>query len=661
MNNSDVVESLLDWKGGWGARALFDDAVSRYLNYEDQDISLAKKVIQNSSGYSAIRQLKNYLKLTGFKLDISSVPKKLSPNVKQIIRLADIRDIPYEISPDFWLDRLCEHLNANRANLTERITQSLSNDQLPTGEPKHLIQTWSFPVISKLLSLDNDPIEVSYVEDEIARLCWKRWYLNSKNFPILLEIPDRSGLNSSQWLVWRLLHDATHLLHIQKFPKADSYLNPLWLLTLEATAMTTEYEFLNLIDYGKDIPKPVNYPFNLFNIKTVLLIGLLERALRLDYDIAVHLNAQFIDDWITQTKRRTGLTLNCYSFVDEFYGLPGFCAGYMLGLNTLRNEQDKLSIISGVKSLDFLNLNSSDELSISPLTDIPTQRPQHPIYIQSVGSSDSTCFFNLINPFTNRCDHIAAQASVSVALSPYQRGIHMSRLQEILNNLDIREKWNSLVEVADFIAIQARELQNSEKSEVNLIVNSYIETFNSKSKTRSKQPVLMTANCTLSDSTLLHSIGLSIKVMTACPCTMKYSRIKAEKNLKSSLGGYFDESIMQNIPPTFTHSQKGILSVKISSSNNLISFHNLYLCVFRVAHLVESVLKRPDEHFLVQKTHNKPQFCEDLCRDVAVSVASEISADDLLEVFVELDESIHPHKAFAKLVIKASDAWYHHY
>jgi GTP cyclohydrolase IV len=660
MRNSGAIEELLSWKGGWAARALFDDAVGRHINNERQDIDLARIVVENSSGISALRNLENYSRLTGSQLDISQVPQTLPVDVKQVINLAGVRNIPYEITADFWLERLCDHLNANRANLTNKINQSLINDDFPAGDPQSLIEFWSFPVISSFLPLSKKQQEISYVEDEIAKLCWKRWHLDAEERPLLLETSDRTNLKSSQWLVWRLLHDATHLLHFQNFPTAGCALNPIWLLTLESAAMISEREFLDLIDCQKEIPRPISYPFNLFNIKTVLLTGLLERALRLDYDLAVHLNGKPIDSWIRQTKRRTGLTLDCYSFAYEFHGLPGFCAGYMLGLNSLINEKDKLSILKGVRALDFLNTESNDELSSSPLTDIPAKMPQHPIYIQKVGSSDATCFFNLLNPFTNRYDHVEAKACVTVDLSPNQRGIHMSRLQEALNNLDVQNEWDSLGDVADFVAAKVKELQGSGKSEVSLTVNSYVETVNSRSGTRSRQPISITADSTLCDSKIFHTIGLNIKVMTACPCTIKYSRLKAEKNLKQSLGDKFYDSIMQGVPPTFTHSQRGNLSVKVSSENDLISLRNLYLQISKVAHLVESVLKRPDEHFLVQKSHTKPQFCEDLCREVSISVASEINADDLVEVSVELDESIHPHKAFAKLTIKASEAWYTH-
>jgi GTP cyclohydrolase FolE2 len=658
MKNLSVIEKLLDWKGGWAARALFDDAVSRHINHEKQDFQLAEAVVKKSSGISAIHQLRKYSKLTNLEIDISGISEALSPNIKQVINLVNVIDIPYEITADFWLEKLCDHLSTNRINLTSSIKQSLAEDGFPTGNPKSLIENWSFPIISSFLPLLNENKDVLYFEDEIAEICWKRWYLTPEKQPLLFETPSRTNLKNSQWLVWRLLHDATHLLHLQNYPDAGSYLDPNWLLTLEAAAMTSEYKFLKLIDYEENIPKPVDYSIDLFNLKTILLTGLLERSLRLDYDLAVHLNGKPIDEWIVQSRRKTGLELNYYGFAREFHGLPGFCAGYMLGLKALENEEDKLAVLRGEKLLDFISLENDDKLSRSPLTDVPSKLPQHSLYIQSVGTSETTCFLNLLNPFTNKIESINLKVHLTVDLKSSQRGIHMSRLQQILNELDMYNKWNSLSDVADFIAKEAKSVQGSERSEVILTTNSYVETFNNRSKTRSKQPIIMTASAFSFESKKVSTIGLTVKIMTACPCTILYSRLKTKENLKLSLKENYSNSILSNIPPTFTHSQAGTVSVKVSSESNLIPLKNLYNQISTVCHLVESVLKRPDEHYLVHKSHSKPQFCEDVCREVAVAVSSELNANDTTEVIVELDESIHPHKAFAKIVVKASDTWY---
>lgn len=657
MNATEQITKLIDWKGGWSMRALFDNAISRHLNSEKQDFELAKLIVQESSGISATRYFEKYCNLTGFTFENVKIPEHLDPDTKQVIDLTKIVNIPYELTADFWLEKICIHLNTNRKNLTHKIEQVLNNDELPRGNPKQLLEKWSFPMISSFLPLEIQKSPISYLEAEIANICWKRWYLTKENQPLLLETPNRTGLNSSQWLVWRLLHDATHLLHLQNFKNAGSYLEPNWLVTLESIAMNTELNFLRLIDEDVEIKKPDDYPFNVFNIKTFILVGLLERALRLDYDLAIHLEGKNVETWLKQTKRKTGFNLNCYEFTNEFHGLPGFCSSYMLGLKAFEIEPDKLSVLNRTKPLNWLNLCKNEDFSRSPLTDIPARLPQHSIYIQSVGTSEAACFFNLLNPFTKEYNNVEAIAHVTVSLSAYQRGIHMSRLQQILNSLN-SDNWDKLEDVTHFIAQQAKYLQSSDRAEATLMVNSYLETFNYSSQTKSKQPVTFIASTLVSENEITNTIGLTAKVMTACPCTLEYSKLIAKQNLKDRLGLHFNKSIMNYLPPSFTHSQRGTLTTKVSSKNNLISLNNLHHQINSVAHLVESVLKRPDEHFLVKKSHQKPQFCEDLCREVAVAIASQLGADDKIEITVELDESIHPHKAFSQLTVKAYDIWY---
>jgi GTP cyclohydrolase FolE2 len=149
-----------------------------------------------------------------------------------------------------------------------------------------------------------------------------------------------------------------------------------------------------------------------------------------------------------------------------------------------------------------------------------------------------------------------------------------------------------------------------------------------------------------------------LSIMTACPCTLAFSRLRTLEDLRVRLGPAFDRAAEAAIPPTFTHSQRGLLTVTVVSRDSSdLELRELYRQISRVTHPVQSVLKRPDEHNLVRKAHLRPQFCEDVCRAVAVSAASILQASDDIEVSVELDESIHPHKAYASLSAKASMLW----
>ena len=65
----------------------------------------------------------------------------------------------------------------------------------------------------------------------------------------------------------------------------------------------------------------------------------------------------------------------------------------------------------------------------------------------------------------------------------------------------------------------------------------------------------------------------------------------------------------------------------------------------------------PLQHAFIEEVHRNPQFSEDICREVLFSVACEVGSSDMVEVIVEIDESIHPHKVRAMARSRASEIW----
>lgn len=650
--NMEEIEKIIDWGGGWATRALFYDSLERVLSNKRQNLSLAEQVFKNSSGISAKIYQKKYLDLTGSTSNIN-ISDYYSKNTKKVINLDSFNQIPYDITSDYWIEKLCEHLKTNRKELSEKIRQQNNEDLSTKVDMKELIENFSFSHISNLIPLDNKKNAFKYIETSTSELLWKKWYLLDST-PVLIEKKDL--LLNSKSFVWTLLHNATHILHLINYPKSGRDINPHGLLNMEALAMNTEKEFLKILEHNPETLSTIP-SLNTFNVITQLLLGLLERALRLEYDLAIHLNGQNISDWIIEVKRKTGLNIDIYSFSQEFHGLPGFSAGYMLGLKAFEVERDKLSIVKGEKQLNFLKLENNFDLSKSDKTDIPSKIPSYPIYIQSVGTVKNKTFFNLKNPFINQYVSVVAQVDLTVDLKASQRGIHMSRLQQILESLYEYKNWETPQEISQYIAQTAIFKQVAKRAHVSIEMDSFVNTFNQESKTNSRQPFTLIVETSVNEEKVINTIGMKISVMTACPCTLEFSRLKTLYSLKENFHNSFHDSVMNYIPPTFTHSQKGLLTVKVSSEKELTSLKLLYEKIKDVAHLVESVLKRPDEHFLVNKSHSKPQFCEDLCREVAVSVSTILNKDDLICIEVELDESIHPHKAYASLSLIASQAW----
>lgn len=655
-NNEEIIKNLVSWKGGWAAKSLFDDAVSRFINRKSQNQSLASTVAQNVSGLGAKSILSNYYKFikeTDVAFDVSL---KVDSQTHSILDLSKVATYyPIGSLSNYWLEQLCEHLDTSRKNINEKLNILFESDDFPTHNADKLLTIFSFPIIQKYLNLPQKQIAVEYCESDKASLCWRRWHLKQNSKPVLFETTNKTSLKTCQWFVWRLIHDATHLVHLAHYPQAGNPLNPEWLITMEAVSMFMEKKFLNMLNETFDFPHSDYLNVDLFKVKAVLLLGLVERSLRLDYDLAVHGHGEDIETWIEKTKRKTGIHLNIYNFTQEFHGLPGFSAAYMIGLDSFEATNDKVGVLSGTTPLKFFAHKEIDKLSRSPLTDIPAKKPEHEIYLNQVGTTSAFSRVTIKNPFTNQFEVVNLDINLFVSLNSKQRGIHMSRLQQAAIALQ-QEKWDDIPQISSFLTHEAKRLQVSQEAYTTIDTTIVKPTFTPRSQTDSCQPITITSSSNLTPDGEVLSIGIAVKVMTACPCTLAYSRLKTVEGLKP----YLDTDMLfvkENLPPTFTHSQPGIVKATVFSRNKPISIQTLYECIKEEAHIIESVLKRPDEHSLVEKVYRKPQFCEDLSRSIATSIASILSSDDLLEVEVELDESIHPHKVLAKIKSEASKLW----
>ncbi|HEX8396247.1 MAG TPA: GTP cyclohydrolase, FolE2/MptA family [Pyrinomonadaceae bacterium] len=652
--NEQIIHELISRGGGWATKALFDDAASRIINGEKQNFALAETVFKQSSGRGAIKNFNRYNKLTGFELDSQKISSDLSGRVAEVLPLEEVeRFCPAGEASNYWLEKLCEHLGASRKQLSERINSFRASEAAPPPDSFELLKNYGARLIGDLFDFQADGVRLGVVESERAELCWRRWHLSKKDAaPVLFESHRFSGLGRNQFFVWRLIHDTAHLIHLAKFPRAGNPLVPEWLATMEAAAMFAERTVFERLEQGAlEVPTE----FDAEKIKTVLLLGFAERALRLDYDLSVHLHQEPVLFWIQKTLRQTGLPESLFKFAEEFHGLPGLCSAYQLGAESFAVCEDKHVILSGSEALDFFAARRGDDLSRAEETDIPARQPTHAVKINRVGTTGAMLRTNVLNPLNAIVETMNFEVELTVDLTAERRGIHMSRLQQIVLAAGDRS-WNGIAELADFLAQEARRLQQSENAIARLKTKLLQPSYNVLSQTNSAQPLAINFRHEQSGDVAKRTIEVSAGIMTACPCTLAYSRLKGEKTISRQMKSpHF--VLPEDFPPTFTHSQPGELSVAVTSTGSLPDLPDLIRCLDAEAHLVESVLKRPDEHRLVEKTHRRPQFGEDVCRSVAVTIASILAAGDLLTVSVSLNESIHPHRVYAEISTEASELW----
>jgi GTP cyclohydrolase FolE2 len=106
--------------------------------------------------------------------------------------------------------------------------------------------------------------------------------------------------------------------------------------------------------------------------------------------------------------------------------------------------------------------------------------------------------------------------------------------------------------------------------------------------------------------------------------------------------------------PIATHSLKGMVRASVSGEKSNMTrcrFKTIYEAINQSTHLTSELLKRPDEFDLVRRVHLKPQFVEDVVRDVLVSMRRSTRDYDgslKINVYAESYESIHGHDIAAE-------------
>ena len=215
---------------------------------------------------------------------------------------------------------------------------------------------------------------------------------------------------------------------------------------------------------------------------------------------------------------------------------------------------------------------------------------------------------------------VSAKATMSVPLSKDYRGTHMSRFIEILtewgqkNLLGVDIK-GCLLDIIDKFDVKSAELKFEFKY------------FLDKKAPVSNLVSPMGYDCSfegiLSKKNYKFILGVSLPVMTLCPCSKEISDFGA-------------------------HNQRTIIKVRISyNPDSIVWIEDLIELAEKCGSSpVYPLLKREDEKYVTEYAYNNPKFVEDVLRDL-VAKLKKIKTINWFEIECEAFESIHNHSAWA--------------
>lgn len=299
-------------------------------------------------------------------------------------------------------------------------------------------------------------------------------------------------------------------------------------------------------------------------------------------------------------------------------------------------------------TLSEMELSKFDSF-LDNLTDVPSSVPLQPVTVDKVGITSQYAYITIKSPFSDDFVSLYCKISMQVELRGH-RGIHMSRCEEALFVLSAK-KHKSLDEFAIQLAKLIKAKQKTDKSYVNIEAQYILPRITNKSKKISQDRMTLTVDIVSAGSKISCHLGVRAFNMTGCPCTETFTKFSVVPQLEAR-GFNFDQiNNILKITNSGTHTQRGLVTLVVEKDSLKVTHKSIYEVLKQSCHLVFELLKRPDEHEFVVRVLKKPQFTEDVVREIAVNAISTLKLKDDSRIKAEslLQDSIHIHDVYAKI------------
>lgn len=257
--------------------------------------------------------------------------------------------------------------------------------------------------------------------------------------------------------------------------------------------------------------------------------------------------------------------------------------------------------------------------SAQNMPDVQASSDVRRVAIDRVGVKEVVYPIRLATPNGGEQSSIA-NISMYVALPQEQKGTHMSRFLEVLN-----EHAGEPIRPQDIPALTRaiRDRLKAEQAHFEASFTYFIE----KKAPVTGQPGLMNYEVKFECTSNSHDdlqMTVAAPATSLCPCSKEISEYGA-------------------------HNQRCRIEARIRTEGPMLWIEELVKLLENAAsHPVYAVLKRPDEKYVTEKAFENPKFVEDIVRDLAMSLDDE-DRISWYAISSENYESIHSHNAYAEI------------
>ena len=246
-----------------------------------------------------------------------------------------------------------------------------------------------------------------------------------------------------------------------------------------------------------------------------------------------------------------------------------------------------------------------------------------------------------------------------VDLSAAQKGAHMSRFDEVVNDaigeVVLSESPFRAETLAQHIAEIVRERQGAERAEVTVAARYPEHKPAPVSGLLTQEIYTLHGRAVAFPHGTRRVVGVSAAGITACPCAQELVAARAVERLAAQ--GFSPaqiDMVMQSVPVA-THNQRGLATLHVGfmedCDTEIDASALLEIAEASMSSEIYELMKRTDEVEVVEKAHRRPRFVEDCVREMIAGVVASFDSLDgasFVSARQENLETIHQHNVLAE-------------
>jgi GTP cyclohydrolase-4 len=294
---------------------------------------------------------------------------------------------------------------------------------------------------------------------------------------------------------------------------------------------------------------------------------------------------------------------------------------------------------------------------LPPVTDVQASAPAIPVSLSRVGVTNVEKVIRIGPRGAEQLYH--AKIDCFVELGPQQKGAHMSRFEEVINDVVgevvLGEAGFKAEQLAQRIAVEVRERQGAMRAEVTIAARYPEHKPAPVSGIATQEIYTLFGSAVASERGTRRLVGVAAQGMTACPCAQQLVAGRSRERLAAD--GFTDDQITSifEAVPVATHNQRGLgtlhLGLPEECDTDVDAAELLAIVEDSMSSEIYELMKRSDEGAVVEKAARRPRFVEDCVREAirgAIERFGGLRDDVFVSARQENLETIHQHNVVAE-------------